>query len=155
MKERPENVNYNAFLDDDKDYSNKNNSNLKLSREKSIFANIPKKPTQKEFKEEIKEYQKQDVGIKERIAELTVKYNSAINDSTLEENKSELHKDAEKALVKEIVNLGLQLDNDDSQPEGIGSIGLCNLLMRINFTLRDKINELAYELEKIKKNVKS
>ena len=43
------------------------------------------------------------------------------------------------------------MNNDSNQPEGAGSIGLESLLLHTVLIQRDKINELEFEINKMKK----
>jgi hypothetical protein len=67
-------------------------------------------------------------------------------DKTLPDNKGPAKKDMEKQVIKQLVDLGLQLNNDQNKPEGIGSIGLINLTMQLMLEQRNRINELEHKL---------
>lgn len=161
MNESPERVNYNAFAEDnrDTDYNNNNNKNIKLDQNKSRFSKSPEqKPSQEQFNRDVHEYKKKDLDIKSKISDLSSKYKMIIVDKTVTENKSPIQKDLELSVISELANFGLELDNNENQPEGIGSIGLCNLLLHVNLSQRDIINNLSYkvsvlhnEIEKLKK----
>jgi hypothetical protein len=154
MQTNPEKVNYNAFQEDNRDHRDDNNQNLKLSAEKSRFSKSKKvEPTEEDFKKEVQEFKKKEVEVRSKIAELTNRYKGAILDKTVSENKSPLQRDMESSIIQELANLGLRLDNDQDQPEGIGSIGLCNLLLQINVLQRDAINKLGYEISKLNRIV--
>jgi hypothetical protein len=154
MSKEPEQVSYNAFAEDTDDKELPTNKGLKLSNKNSRFSkseNASKAPSQQEFERDVQELKARTLEIRNKVESLTNKYKEILKDRVLPANKSAIQKDLELSLVKELVQLGLQLDNDDSQPEGIGSIGLCNLLLLINLHQRDAINQLGYELSKIRK----
>jgi len=149
----PERVNYNAFRDDESDSLPEGNTGLKISGNKSRYAKDPdeQKSTTEDFENAVAGMKNNEMEVKNRIADASTKYRALIRDRTVSENKSPLKASLEKEVVKELSDLGLQLNNDQSRPEGIGSIGLCNLLMQINFQQRDRINNLAYEVVKLKR----
>ena len=147
MNTDPERVNYNAFQDDVEEVKVKENQGLKLSSERSRFSKQdPKGPSEEEFKKEVREYKQRDMDVKLRIADLTNKYKGILMDRTVDDNKSPIQKDLEASVVSELVQVGLQLDNDQDQPEGVGSIGLCNLLLQVNLLQRNTINKISYDV---------
>lgn len=156
MNTNPEKVNYNAFQVDDKDHMKENaNNGLKLSAKKSRFAKSdePKPPTEEEFKDEVRKFKKRDNDQRNKVADLANKYKSILVDRTVEDNKSPIQKDLEMSIIKDITQICLQLDNDQDQPEGIGSIGLCNLLLQANILQRDIINKLSYDISRLNRVV--
>ena len=153
----PEKVNYNAFRDDESDSLPEGNTGLKISGNKSRYAKDPdeKNPTTEDFENAVVGMKNTELDVKNRIADASTKYRSLIKDRTVSENKSPLKQSLEQEVVKELSDLGLHLNNDQSRPEGIGSIGLCNLLMQINFQQRDRMNNLAYEIVKLKRIIET
>jgi len=152
----PERVNYNAFNDPSIEEL-KVNENIKLDNNKSRFANKGPSPSQNKvkFEEQIKNYQENEKDIAARISTASREYLKAIKDLTLLQNKSELVKQNEKDIIKELIDIASILNSDQSQPEAIGATGLINLLLKINLDQRDSINELRYKvhcLEKAKEN---
>jgi len=157
MNTNPERVNYNAFQTDDKDHLKENaNQGLKLSAKKSRFAkkdDEPTPPTQEEFEKEVRQFKARDMDQRNKIAQLSSQYKGILLDRTHEDNKSPIQKELEASIIKELANLGLMLDNDQDQPEGIGSIGLCNLLLQANILQRDTINSLSYDVARLSRVV--
>lgn len=147
MSNDPEKINYNAFQDDEL-FESKNNSNLKISNKQK-----PKeeKQNQASFDKAVIDYNNKAISIKEKISELTLKYKSAILDKTLSVNKSPDSKSSEHDLIKLLTQIASELNNDTSQPESIGSLGLNTLLLQICLIQRDQINELHYNMNKLNK----
>jgi len=85
-----------------------------------------------------------------RIAELSAKYMSFIRDKTITDNKSANDISNEKSIINNLINLCLALNADETEPEGIGSIGLCSLLSHALLEQRNIINDLKYEIHKLK-----
>lgn len=148
----PEKVNYNAFSDDERDATPDGNTGLKLTGDKSRYAQkSTPNPTTEDFENAVAGMKNDEIEIKNRIADASTKYRSLLRDRTVSENKSPLKQSLEKEVIKELSDLGLVLNNDQQRPEGIGSIGLCNLLMQMNLQQRDQINDLSYEVVKLQR----
>jgi len=151
---KPEKINYNAFTDDQTDAAPPK-ANLKENLvKKSRFAkddDAPVKKTAIDFDKEVINHQKNENDIRQRVMELSGKFKSTLKDRTLEENKGPIKKDYESELINQLCDVGLRMNNDQSQPEGLGSIGLNNLLFRAILIQRDTINDLAYQVVQMKK----
>lgn len=149
----PEKVNYNAFRDDESESLPKSNSKLNISGAKSKYAKDPNevKHTTEDFDNAVAEIKNDEIEIKNRIADASIKYKAILRDRTVTENRSPLKQNLEQEIIRELSDLGMHLNNDQKRPEGIGSIGLCNLLMQTNLQQRDQINDLSYEVMKLKR----
>lgn len=141
------------FEDDDENKKFAANKGSKLDNSKSMFANKPKKPTQKEFEQSINESQKRNLDYKERATELVSSFRKTLDDKVLPQNKSVFSLDAEKELLQKLVNLGVDMNTDPHEDEGMGSMGLIGLLFRSLLIQRDKINNLDYTVNKLEKQV--
>ena len=151
MNQDAEQINYNAFGGDEESLDEiKYNDGVKLSGKKSIFSETNKvKKTVADFDQEVNNYKKNDLETKNKIMKLVTSYVSLIKDQKLEENKSNIDADNESDIINELKDMALQLDNDQSKPEGVGSVGLAGMLLKVNLLQRDKINELSYKLNKL------
>jgi hypothetical protein len=129
------------------------NDKVKIDSSKSRFTkkSEEKKQIQANFNEQVEGYQEQQSAIVKKTAELTTQFNNFIKDSTLKENKGPIQLEMEKQICKDLVDLSLELNQDQTQAEGIGSAGLNLLLLKIVMYQRDKINELGYKLSKLEK----
>ena len=150
----PEKINYNAFVDDTADINNKSNRNLKLDNRNSRFSKLEdgaKVPTKQEFEHKAIQVKQKHLDINARVAELSGQYRGLFQSKTLPENKTPHQKQLEKEIIFNLSQLCLDLDNDETQKEGIGSIGLCKILLSLLLEQKDNINILAYEVSKLKK----
>jgi hypothetical protein len=154
---KEENINYNAFLEsDDEDSNLKNGLKDDILKRKSRFSSNDKKiPSKVQFDESVKSSRVNDNSIIASIAGLTSRYKGYILDKTLTNNKNPLTKEEESETIKALCDVGLNLNEDQNQREGIGSIGLNSLLLKSVLTQRDKINELSYEIHNLKKILSS
>jgi len=123
-----------------------------VSSESSIFDSMPKRKLDPNFKEKVENIQEKKYVYKDRGAFLTAKFQKIIHDKTLPQNKSIFQKDAEKELFKDMIQLAIDINNDDNESEGMGSLGWIALLMQTTLHLKDRANHLEYELAEIKKN---
>lgn len=127
---------------------------VKLDNSNSRFAKKAeeKKQIEVNFEGQVEDYQIQQQKLVKQAMDLTNKFNEFIKDSTLKENKGPIQLDLEKQICKDIVDLSLVLNADETQAEGIGSAGVNLLLLKIVMYQRDKINELGYKISKLEKS---
>lgn len=124
---------------------------VKLSNNKSIFN---KKPEASEsFDDRADEIFADHENKKQRCLKLGVKFLSILNDKTLLENRSPIIKDLEKQIVNELISLANDINNDEMEDEGMGSMAIMTLLIRTTLMQRDKINELDYKLHKFESEI--
>lgn len=148
-----EKINYNAFGDDNANNVAQPTPGLKESlAKKSRFLrpedNLPKR-TKEDFDKEVSQHQKSEMEIRNQAAEMAMKFKSLLKDRTVLENKSPLKKDFEEQVIRQLCDVGLKLNNDPNQPEGIGSIGILNLMMHAILIQRDTINNLSHKVSKM------
>lgn len=123
-------------------------SGLKISNNKSMFQ-TQKKPSKEESAQKANQLNEQANSYSKRASDLAGKFTKMLNDKTLTENKNLFIQDIEKEILSELLKLGVEINLDESQQEGMGSMGLISLLFKSVISQRDKINNLEYKLEKI------
>ena len=128
------------------------NSGIKLDNKRSRFAN---KVGGEEFEKKATEHFENDEEIKKKAFQLSSQFVSFIKDKTLPENKGPIQKDLESDVARQIVDISLALNNDQTKPEGIGSAGCIMLLLRSVLIQRDIINELSYKVSIMEKQASS
>lgn len=121
---------------------------LKITNEKSMF-NKPSEPDREEFELNAAQVFNKYELRKRKCADLGSKYVSILNDKTLQENKNPISKDLEKEILANLINIGIEINTDESENEGMGSIALITLLLNCILKQRDKINEVSYRLNKL------
>lgn len=127
-------------------------SKLKLDNSKSRFGkkNDDAKINKSKFESEVSEHQTFQNEIVKKITALTGQFVGFIKDKTLNENKGPIQLDLEKTIPKELSEISLQIDNDETTDQiCLGSNGLILLLLRISLIQRDIINELAYKVSNL------
>lgn len=91
---------------------------------------------------------------KERTWDLSLKFKGMIEDRIHPDNRSPISKNIEKETLDKLVALASEMNEDDNQPEGIGSTALCMLLMKMLLIQRDTISALAFKIDKLEKVLK-
>lgn len=119
---------------------------LKINNQASLIQ--PKIDTTAEFNAKANEAFSKYEEYKQRTLDLSTKFKAMMEDKVLFENKSILSKDMEKEIIEKLVQLSSDMNADENQPEGIGSVALSVLLMKMMLLQRDTINQLAFKLEK-------
>jgi hypothetical protein len=132
---------YTLSSDDDFDPSTIK-SGVKLKNDKST---VPKTNVKEKFEEVVKETSDKNDRVKFDAYELSSKFVKILQDTTLEKNKGPIQKEHEKDVVGKLINIAIDLNNDETQKEGIGSIGLATLLFNCVLKQRNILNELRYE----------
>lgn len=158
MNKSPEKINYNAFNDDyvEKEQDYETSGVKKSLASKSRFAKNPQeeKYTSVDFDHKVAELVKNDVELQNLSRDLSTKYKSILMDKTLAKNKSPDNTSFESQLVGQLAQLGLQVNADQSRPEGYGSITIIALLLKCVLIQRDLINQSSYEIREIKRALK-
>lgn len=144
------------FDDEDKEVASVQSSKVgikNVSSQKSIFDNMPKKPSAEDLNTKVKAIQERENSYKNKTAELAIQFNKAINDKTLRSNKNIIQKEVETELLREMVKLAQEINADLKEREGEGSLSWITLLLKTCFVQRDKINELEYTLAQLSKKI--
>lgn len=96
----------------------------------------------------------QDEDFKKQMAvELSTKLIAAFNSKILDENKSPIDKKNELNALAEFKEFCSTINIDKNEVEGNGSLLFAALVGRMLFNYRDRINQLEYEVAKLKKAV--
>jgi hypothetical protein len=126
------------------------NQGIKLKQESKL---IERKQNKEAFEKKAADHFENDQDLKNKIFNLSNQFTTFVKDKTLSQNKSPIQLDIEKDVSRQIVDIGLQLNNDESKPEGIGSAGCIMLLLRCTLAQRDIINELGYKINFLEKKI--
>ena len=78
-----------------------------------------------------------------------------MEDKVLPDNKTSINLDIEREIIDSLASLYTEINQDDSQPEGIGSLAMATLGIKTLLSQRDKINKLSYEINVLKSNLES
>jgi hypothetical protein len=124
----------------------KNSGLKKVSTQKSIFEELPKKPTQKDLDKKVKDNQERLTGYRAAASDLSKKYISLLKDKTLKQNKNSFVKELEKEIIADMVQLAIDINNDPAEQEGMGSLSWITLLLQVNLAQNNRINELEYKV---------
>jgi hypothetical protein len=123
----------------------------KVSSQKSVFENMPKKPGPEDFERQVQEVQQRQSTYKTRAADLVVQFNKAMTDKTLRSNKNPFQQEVEKELLRNMVQLAQEVNSDPNEREGEGSLSWIIILLKTCFSQRDRINMLEFSVEQLQK----
>jgi hypothetical protein len=134
---------------------NSRNIGLKnVSSKKSMFES-KQIPSNADFENKAKNVNDNSISNKSRVVELSSQFRKIIEDKTLPENRSPLQDAYQAEIFGKLLELATQLNEDENEPENVGSMALIVLLMKTNFLLKDKINILEYKLSLLETEVKN
>lgn len=122
-----------------------------VSSQKSIFDAVPKKPTQEDLDQKVKQVQERAIGYKMKAAELALQFNKAMVDKTLPQNKNMFQGEIERELMQKMIQLAIDINNDPVEDEGMGSMTWITMLLKTCFSQRDRINKLEYAVTQLDK----
>lgn len=139
--------------EDQKPSPSKPRVGLKLNNANSMFAKDEKKPSKVESEKSAREAVNRSQQYKERAAELVNQFVKILNDKTLENNKNIFSKDLEGEVINKFIQLAIDINLDEDEDDGMGSVGLINLLLKCLLMQRDKINNLDFVINQLKNKV--
>lgn len=144
-------------FDEDPKEPRENRVKLKqVSSQKSMFDDMPKKkPTQQEFQQQVHEAQERSSSYKVRAAKLVQEFGKMMADKTLPENKSIFSREGERELLGQMMQLAIEINNDSTEQEGMGSLSWVAVLFNTCLAQRDRLNFLEFRLEKAEKTINS
>jgi hypothetical protein len=125
----------------------------KVSTRKSIFEDMPKKPTQEDLDKKVKNIVEKNITYKQKASELAMLFGKAMVDKTLKQNKNIFNIDFEQDLLSKMINLGIEINNDEAEMADMGSMSWITLLLKTCFAQRDRINLLEYTLSQLEKKM--
>ena len=123
----------------------------KVSTQKSIFDSMPKKPTQDDLDQRVRNVETRVASNKSKGYDLAVQFFKTMADKTLPENKNMLQKEMEQDLLKRLMQFAIAANTDIAEKEGSGSLSLITILMNLALKQRDKINLLEYKVSILEK----
>jgi hypothetical protein len=123
----------------------------KANSTKSIFDDMPKKPSQEQFENQVKQMQNTMQGYKRLAAEYNAQFKSIIADKTLSQNKNPFQKSFEADVLSNMIKLSEQINVDPNESEGMGSLLWITLLLKVVLFQRDQINQLEYTVSQLNK----
>lgn len=124
-----------------------------VSSQKSMFEKTKeeKKVSSESFEKKIEEINKKNNDYKSRAAELALSYKKLILDKTLIQNKNVFLEEVEKETLSKMVSLAVEINNDEDEQEGMGTLGWVTLLLKYFLHHRDRLNTLEYQLLSLQK----
>lgn len=121
---------------------------IKLDQSKSKFA---QKEKVERFEERANEVHDALEDRRARAIRIAKQFWECMNSKTLSENKGPIQKNTEKELIGNLQMLATEMNGDEHEPEGAGSVALFTLLVKTCILLRDRLNSAEYKLEQLEK----
>lgn len=126
-----------------------------VSSQKSIFDAMPKRPTQDDFTKKVNQIQERKSSNQTKAAELSSQFFQLLNDKTLKQNKSVFAKEMERELLTKMIQLAIDVNNDQNEQEGMGSLSWIIVLFKACLSQRDKINQLEFAISQLGNKLES
>lgn len=142
------------FLDEATLETTKITKGTKLTNQRSMFS---KQNVEKEsFEQSVDKYVGELKDRNKKAFDLAKQFVEIIKDKTLPENKSIIVNDVERELKNKLLELSIEINNDENEEnDGMGSLAIISLLLKVVMMQRDSINLLDYRLSKLEKNMSS
>lgn len=121
----------------------------KVSSTKSIFDEKKSSLNSDVFEKKVDQIKEKSNSYKERAAELAVQFKKILEDKTLPQNKSSFAISLEKEILTKMIELAIEINNDENEKEGMGSLSWITFILKLSLSQRDKINVLEYSLNKL------
>lgn len=119
-----------------------------------FFKKKGNKPSASDFEKAADEKNNKVNSYKDRAAELASSFKKILDDKTLLQNKNVFSLDLEKEIISNLAKLAIDMNTDENEIEGIGSVSIITLLLRASIIQRDKINSLEYKASLLENRVK-
>jgi len=119
---------------------------VKKAGQKSMFEGKPKPQTPQEFQDKVQKAEDRKSSHKQRAADLYLQFQKSMADKTLPQNRNILSRDTEREMLQEIMQLAMDINRDEQEQEGMGSLTCITFLFKTIIFQRDKINELECQL---------
>lgn len=140
----------------DDDYKKPDVNGLKkVSSKKSMFDDLPKKPSYQEFEQTANEANDKINNYKNEMLKLATKFKSIMSDKTLLANKSVLTKNIEKECFQKLIQIAEDINNDENEPQCNGSNSLIALILNTLLLSKDRMNYLEFHLSETINKVSS
>jgi len=121
---------------------------------KSMFDDQPKKPSPEQFKQQASAVNDKLNSYNVRAVEAVTAFMKLLEDQTIPKNKSVFAADVEQEIINKFQRIALDMDADEHQPEGMGSVGVITFLLKVSLIQRDKINQLDYNINLLNAQIK-
>jgi hypothetical protein len=134
-----------SFEEDSGDIPSKKVSLKQVSSKKSMFdTNKEEKPSIENFEKRVDQIHKKISDYKSKAGELALAYKKIIFDKTLPQNKNVFIEETEKETLSKMIKLAIEINNDEDEQEGMGTLGWIALILKYFLHHRDRINSLEY-----------
>ena len=123
--------------------------------QKSMFDGKAKPPTPQDFQQRVQEVEDRRSSHKTRAAELFLQFDKIIKDKTVPQNRNVFNVEAEREVLQNLMRLASEINLDENEEDGIGSLTLITFLFKACLAQRDRINEMEFAVSVLQKKLDS
>jgi len=127
------------------------NEGLKLDASRSRFTK--NKEVKKEFQQQATEVHQRLEGHLREAYELGLEFTNLIADTRVSENIGPYDRSFEKENIRKLIQYAITVNIDPQEQEGMGSVSCIILLLKTMFKMRDRINEMSYDMHKLERRI--
>jgi hypothetical protein len=131
------------------------NKGIKLGASKARLAKKTEEANIKEnFQARAKNAHQKMEGYKFEAVKLAQEFNKIFTSKILPRNKGPIETSLEREILGKLIDWAIMVNNDENEPMiGQGSVGMITLLFNSIIKLRDRNNEVEYQLASLKKDI--
>lgn len=126
---------------------------VKLNNENSSVAVPQGAAISEAFQKNADEAMERLQDYKKRSWDNGIKFKSLMESKVLPENKTTILKDLENETLQDLAKLASDINSDIDQPDGMGSVALCQLMMKMLLLQKDNANILQFRIEELEKKL--
>ncbi|MCK9567687.1 hypothetical protein M0R72_01900 [Candidatus Pacearchaeota archaeon] len=89
-----------------------------------------------------------------KAIDIITRYHKLTEDKTLFRNRGSIATDVEREIRQQIIQLALDMNNDENEEDnGKGSVVVLSVVTKILLMYRDRLNDLEYEIQQLKREL--
>lgn len=143
-------------FDDDNENLPQNKGLGKVSSKQSMIDKMSstKQDQKNSFQESVDQAEERKSASVQTAQELAIAFNKLMADKTLQSNQDIFTSSIEKDVIKKLLQLSIDLNNDPNEKEGIGSTALFSIMLKNSISNRNRMNAMEYEIHQLKIQIK-
>ena len=118
------------------------NTGVKLQSSRTRARKVS---TKEKFEERVQETVNRFEGHLSRAYNLSRRFAEIMNETKISENIGPDTRSLEKENITDLINYAIEVNSDQNEREGMGSVSLITLLFNTAIKLRDRVNLLSYK----------
>ncbi len=128
--------------------------NVKLDNKKSKFApQIEAKQAATQLHEAAIAAHQKTQTLQQEIFDLGIEFLNIIKNRTVPAQKGVIEQSLERESLQKLIKFAIEMNIDPQEQEGIGSISLLTLVLKVLILLRDKNNVMEHKIYQLEKQL--